>query len=103
MKKHVSVGRAEKLPLPDATIDLVLSINTLHNLRLPELETALGEIERVGRCGKYIVMDGYRNEQEKVNLMYWQLTCECFFTPKEWEWLFRRCGYAGDYSLVYFE
>jgi protein-L-isoaspartate(D-aspartate) O-methyltransferase len=102
VKKYVSVGRAEKLPFPDASIDLVLSINTLHNLRLPELETALREIERVGRAGKYIVMDGYRNEQEKVNLMYWQLTCECFFTPEEWEWLFLKCVYTGDYSLIYF-
>ena len=103
VKKYVSVGRAQKLPFPDASIDLVLSINTLHNLRLPELETALREIERVGRGAKYIVMDGYRNEQEKVNLMYWQLTCECFFTPEEWEWIFKKCVYTGDYSLVYFE
>jgi protein-L-isoaspartate(D-aspartate) O-methyltransferase len=81
----------------------VVSINTLHNLQLPELEKALREIERVGRKAKYILMDGYRNEQEKVNLLYWQLTCECFFTPREWEWIFRATGYTGDYGCIYFD
>ncbi len=103
VKRFLQVGDATKLDFRSDSIDLVLSINTLHNLRLPHLETALKEIERVGRGGKYIVMDGYRTEQEKVNLLYWQLTCECFFTPDEWEWLFKACEYTGDYSLVYFE
>lgn len=96
------LGDATSLPFPDQSFDLVVSMNTLHNLRLPELERALREIERVGRGAKYILMDSYRNENEKVNLMYWQLTCECFFTPNEWEWLFRQCGYTGDYGCVYF-
>jgi ubiquinone/menaquinone biosynthesis C-methylase UbiE len=103
IRSNLQQGSAVSLPYPDDYFDLVLSINVLHNLRLPELETALLEMERVGKKHKYIVMDGYRTEQEKVNLMYWQLTCECFFTPEEWEWLFQKCGYTGDYSLVYFE
>jgi protein-L-isoaspartate(D-aspartate) O-methyltransferase len=48
-------------------------------------------------------MDGYRNEEEKVNLLYWQLTCECFFTPREWEWIFGKTGYSGDYACIYFD
>jgi SAM-dependent methyltransferase len=103
VKEFLQVGDAVSLPYPDRHFDLVISINTLHNLRLPELEIALREIERVGKNNKYVVMDGYRTEQEKVNLLYWQLTCECFFAPEEWEWLFAKCGYRGDYSLVYFE
>jgi SAM-dependent methyltransferase len=102
VKPFLQEGSAVSLPYPDKSFDLVVSINTLHNLRLPELERALKEIERVSRGHSYILMDGYRNEQEKVNLLYWQLTCECFFTPEEWEWLFRRCGYSGDYGCVYF-
>ena len=103
VSEFLKVGDAVSLPYPDGDFDLVISVNTLHNLRLPELEIALREIERVGKNNKYIVMDGYRTEQEKVNLLYWQLTCECFFTPEEWEWVFTKCGYHGDYSLVYFE
>jgi len=57
----------------------------------------------VGRKNKYIVVESYRNEEEKVNMMYWVLTGECFFSVKEWEWIFKQCGYTGDYSFIYFE
>lgn len=103
VKPFLQEGNAISLPYPDHSFDLVISINTLHNLRLPELATALKEIERVGKRNKYLLMDGYRNEREKVNLLYWQLTCECFFTPAEWEWLFQQAGYTGDYACIYFE
>ncbi len=96
-------GNAASLPYPDKSFDFVLSINTLHNLQLPELELALGEIGRVGRRHRYVLMDSYRNEAEKVNLTYWQLTCECFFTPREWEWIFGKTGYAGDYGCIFFD
>jgi SAM-dependent methyltransferase len=103
VKPHMSVGNAMELPYPDSYFDLVLSINTLHNLQLPGLFTAFGEIQRVGRGGKYVVIDSYRNEREKVNLLYWQLTCECFFAPAEWEWIFEQNGYDGDWDFVCFE
>jgi SAM-dependent methyltransferase len=103
VRPALQLGNAVRLPFADRSFDLVVSINTLHNLQLPDLERALREIERVGRAHKYILMDAYRNEQEKVNLLYWQLTCECFFTPAEWEWLFQKCGYSGDYGCIYFE
>lgn len=101
-RAFVSVADAAALPFEEASFDLVLSINTLHNLRLPELERALREIGRVGRGRSYTVVDGYRDEREKANLLGWQLTCECFFTPEEWEWLFATMGYAGDYCCVFF-
>jgi protein-L-isoaspartate(D-aspartate) O-methyltransferase len=103
VKDRLVEGNATALPYAEHSFDLVLSINTLHNLQLPELEQALTEIERVGRGHSYILMDGYRNEVEKVNLLYWQLTCECFFTPREWEWLFQKAGYKGDYACVFFD
>ena len=43
------------------------------------------------------------NEQEKANLLYWQVTCEAFNTPEEWKWWFNQTGYTGDYSFIYFE
>jgi protein-L-isoaspartate(D-aspartate) O-methyltransferase len=96
-------GNAKKLPFNDNDFDLVISINTLHNLYVYELDSALKEIERVAKSNKYICVESYRNEKEKVNLMYWQLTCEMFCTPKEWEWWFEKTGYSGDYSFIYFE
>ncbi len=103
MKPHLQLGSAVALPYPDKSFDLVLSINTLHNLYVYDLKRALQELERVSRGGKYVVMDSYRNEREKNNLLNWQLTCECFFTPAEWEFLFREAGYTGDWAFVCFE
>jgi protein-L-isoaspartate(D-aspartate) O-methyltransferase len=103
VKDRLRVGNAVSLPYPDQSFDLVVAINTLHNFRIYDLEKALKELERVGRGDKYIVNDSYRDEREKVNLMYWQLTCECFYTPEEWEWIFARCGYTGDYGFIFFD
>jgi ubiquinone/menaquinone biosynthesis C-methylase UbiE len=103
VKPALRVGTAASLPFPDASYDLVLSINTLHNLYNYELQAALREIVRVCRRDAYIVVDSYRNAREKVNLMYWQITCECFYTPAEWEWWFAQTGYTKDYSYVFFE
>ncbi len=103
VRPYLQVGNAIELPFPDDSFDLVISINTLHNLYCQELEKGLREIERVGRAKKYIVVESYRTEEEKVNLMHWVLTGECFFSPREWEWWFNLCGYSGDYSFIYFE
>ena len=96
-------GDAKDLPFDDDYFDLVVSINTLHNLQCHDLDTALREIERVGRSAKYLCLESYRTEQEKTNLLYWQVTCESFFTPREWEWWFENTGYSGDHSFIYFE
>jgi len=103
IKHRLQVGNATHLPWPDKYFDLVVSINTLHNLYCYELDRALREIERVGKKNKYICVESYRNEIEKANLLYWQVTCEAFNTPEEWEWWFRQTGYTGDYSLIFFE
>lgn len=103
VKPFLSLGTAARLPFEDNSFDLVISINTLHNLYCYELDAALREMERVGRRHKYLCVESYRNEEEKVNLMYWQFTCEMFCTPAEWEWWFRTTGYSGDHSFIFFE
>jgi SAM-dependent methyltransferase len=103
VKPFLKVGHANSLPFKDASFDLVISITTLHNLYCYDLDKALREIQRVGRKHRYIVVESYRNEEEKANLLYWQLTCESFCTPEEWEWWFRQTGYTGDFSFIFFE
>lgn len=103
VKPNLVEGHARKLPWPDEHFDLVISINTLHNLYINDLFDALKEIERVSRGNKFLVVEAYRNEREKMNLMYWQLTCRAFHTPEEWEWIFEQAGYTGDYEFIFFE
>ena len=103
IKDRVQVGNATSLPWADDYFDLVVSINTFHNLHNYELAQALKEFERVGKRNKYICVESYRNEMEKANLLYWQVSCEAFCTPKEWEWWFETSGYSGDHSFIYFE
>lgn len=103
IKDKLQEGTASDLPFEDNSFDLVVSINTIHNLHCFDLKKALSEIERVGKKNKYICVESYRNESEKANLLYWQLTCEAFCTPEEWEWWFKETGYTGDHSFIYFE
>ena len=103
VRDRLTVGNATKLPWPDQHFDMVYSLNTLHNLHCYDLDPALREIERVGKKNKYICVESYRNEVEKANLLYWQVTCEAFNTPEEWAWWFRQTGYSGDHSFIYFE
>ena len=99
----LKLGEAQHLPFQAASMDFVFSITTLHNLPNYELNPALKEIERVGKHNKHIVVESFRNEREKMNLLYWQLTCRSFYSPKEWEWFFEQSGYTGDYGCIYFE
>lgn len=92
----------DPFPFGDQHFDLVISLTTLHNLRIFELQTALQEIERVGK-GKYIVVESYRNELEMFNLECWALTAESLFDKAEWIWLYEHFGYTGDYEFIYFE
>lgn len=103
IKDRLRVGNATSLPWPDKYFDLVYSLNTLHNLHNFELDRALREIERVGKKNKYVCVESYRNEVEKANLLYWQVTCEAFNTPEAWEWWFKHTGYTGDHSFIYFD
>ena len=103
IKNRLKIANAIKLPYPDNYFDYVYSINTFHNLHNYELECALREMNRVSKGKQYICVESYRNEVEKTNLLYWQVTCEMFCTPKAWEWWFLKTGYQGDYSFIFFE
>tara|TARA_B110000008_G_scaffold119766_1_gene122448 strand:+ start:2907 stop:3572 length:666 start_codon:yes stop_codon:yes gene_type:complete len=91
----------EKLPYKDEEFDLVISLGTLHNLRIHELKIALSEMDRVGKKG-YLMLESYRDARELFNLQCWALTAESFFDEEEWVWLYKHFGYRGDYEFIYF-
>ncbi len=97
VKPFLSVGNAKDLSqFKDKEFDLVLCINTAHNLPLEECKQALKEISRVGK-NAFIVNDAWRNEEEKSNMLKWNLTAETYMHVEDWKKLFAEVGYTGDY------
>ncbi len=89
-------------PYQNNEFDLVISLGTLHNFKLPDLKQTVGEIERVGSKG-YIMLESFRNNRELFNLQCWALTCETFFDTDTWISFYESVGYTGDYEFIYFE
>ena len=92
----IDLGSAEKLPYPDQSFDLVLSINSIHNLPLAECKQALREMERVSRAHKFITVDAWRTAEEHQRLLDWILTAETYMSVEDWHKLFAEIGYTGD-------
>lgn len=97
-----NIKAEEKYRFGNKEIDLLISLGTLHNLEIFNLEKAFKEINRVSKKS-YIWVESYRNSKELFNLQCWALTCKSFFTPEEWIWIFKIFKYEGDYEFVFFE
>ena len=97
VKKFLKVGDAKSLPYEDNSFDLVISINTTHNLEINQCKKALSEMERVSRKDKYLIVDAYSNEIEKERIFAWNLTAKTILSTNEWISLFEEAGYTGHY------
>ena len=97
VKPFLKTANATHLPYKDDSFDLVISINTVHNLEKPELTRALQEIERVSRGNSFITVDAYRSEEEKELMYYWNLTAKTIMHVDKWRAFFNDLGYTGDY------
>jgi ubiquinone/menaquinone biosynthesis C-methylase UbiE len=97
MKPFVKVGTAKSLPYPDKSFDLVISINTVHNLTLEDCKQSLREIQRVSKGHSFIVVDAWRNHEERERMMKWNLTALTYMHAEDWKKLFAEVGYTGDY------
>ena len=97
VKKFLKVGDAKNLPYEDNSFDLVISINTTHNLEINQCKKALSEMERVSRKDKYLIVDAYSNEIEKDRIFAWNLTAKTILSTNEWISLFEEAGYTGLY------
>lgn len=97
VKSFLSVGNAKDLSaFKNKEFDLVLAINTVHNLEPKECEQSLREIERVGKRA-FIVVDAWRSDEEKEKMMAWNLTAKTYMHVKDWKNFFKEAGYKGDY------
>lgn len=97
MKPHVQVANATSLPFEDASFDVVISVNSVHNLERDECGRALGEIMRVSAGGAFVTVDAYRSDEEKRRMDDWNLTARTIMHADEWISFFGEVGYTGDY------
>lgn len=97
MKEHIDIGNAHQLPYPDDEFDLVIAINTIHNLPLKQCKEALAEIERVSKGEKFISVDAWSNDTEKQRILDWSLTARTCMHIEDWEKVLSETKYKGDY------
>jgi SAM-dependent methyltransferase len=97
IQPHLQVADARSLPFDDDSFDLVVSINTVHNLERDGVAQALGEIGRVSRRFAYVTVDAYRDEEERKRMMKWNLTALTVLSDRGWVELFEEACYTGDY------
>jgi SAM-dependent methyltransferase len=97
VKPRLARANAKDLPFADGSFDLVVSINTAHNLPLEECKQALREVQRVSRGRAFVVLDAWRDEAERQRLFKWVVTCRTAMHVDDWKALFAEVGYTGDY------
>jgi SAM-dependent methyltransferase len=93
----VQQASADAIPFPDQSFDLVISINTIHNLEHPRAVQALREVQRVSRKYAFVMVDGWHNDEEKRLMHEWVLTAKTMMYVDEWKQVFCEAGYLGDY------
>ncbi len=97
VRPFLQIGDAQNLPFADKSFDLVLAINTIHNLPREGCKQALREITRVSKGPAFLVVDAWRSEEERARLFKWVLTAQTMLHVDDWKKLFEESGYKGDY------
>lgn len=97
VRDRIQRASATALPFEDGSFDLVVSINTVHNLDRNDCLKALSEIERVSSHGSFVTVDAFRNDAERVRMEQWNLTALTVMSTDDWKIFFAQAGYTGDY------
>ena len=97
MRPYIRTGNAVSLEFPDRSFDLVLAINSIHNLPYAECKRSLQEIQRVSRGSAFVMVDAYRTDAEREAMLSWVLTAQTMLHVEDWLRLFAEAGYTGDY------
>ncbi len=97
VKENLLVGNAKNLNFDDDEFDLVISINSIHNLDRKDCGKALREIQRVSKKNSFITVDAYRNNEEKKRMDAWNLTAKTIMSVDDWKLFFKENEYKGDF------
>ena len=97
VKDNLQVGKAESLKFEDNYFDLVISINTVHNLELKDCVASIKEISRVSKGNSFITVDAYNSDEEKERMFKWNLTAKTIMSTNDWKDTFKKIGYNGNF------
>ena len=97
LKGKLKVGNAVSLPYPDKYFDLVISINTHHNLDEEDIIKSFNELQRVTKKNSYVILDAYSSEKEKEELLNWNLTAKTIKHVDDWKKFFEKINFKGDF------
>lgn len=97
VRNFLDIGCCSKLPYKNNSFDLVLAINTIHNLNKRKCALAIKEINRVSKKHAFIMVDAYKNNKEKERMYNWNLTAKTIMSRKSWKIFFKKNNYKGDY------
>ena len=103
MKDKISVGNANNLPFADNHFDLVIAINTLHNLPRIDCKEAFREINRVNKKDSFVMNDAWRDSKGKEAMLKWNLTALTYMSCEDWLNFFEEVEYKGDYYWFFAE
>ena len=103
MRDNIDVGNANNLPYEDNYFDLVIAINTLHNLPLIDCKQAFREINRVSSGDSFVMNDAWRDDQGMQSMLKWNLTALTYMSCDDWLKLFDEVNYKGDYYWFFAE
>ena len=103
MQDNIVVANANNLPFPDDYFDLVIAINTLHNLPLIDCKQAFREISRVTDKDSFVMNDAWRDAKGEENMLKWNLTALTYMSCDDWVQFFDSVGYKGDYYWFFAE
>jgi ubiquinone/menaquinone biosynthesis C-methylase UbiE len=103
MQDNIVVANANNLPFTDDYFDLVIAINTLHNLPLIDCKQAFREINRVTKNNSFVMNDAWRDAKGKQSMLKWNLTALTYMSCDDWEKLFIEVDYKGDYYWFFAE
>jgi hypothetical protein len=79
-------------------VDMVISLEALHNLGLADLSSAFWEIEQSGAITPTSWSNRTVPSGKRSIFLYGQLTCRSFYAADDGEWSYRTGAYHGDYG-----
>ena len=103
MQENITVSNANNLPFPDDYFDVVIAINTLHNLPLIDCKQAFREINRVTKNNSFVMNDAWRDEKGEQSMLNWNLTALTYMSCDDWKEFFKEVNYKGDYYWFFAE